>query len=34
MVAPQDGSLIFVIEMKKAGSNGFDIRYMTEAVRL
>jgi hypothetical protein len=34
MIAPQDGSLIFVIEMKKSGSGGFDIRYMAEALRL
>jgi predicted secreted protein len=34
MTAPRDGSLIFVIEMKKSGSGGFDIRYMTEALRL
>jgi len=27
-------SIIFVIEMKKAAANGFDIRYMVEAVRL
>jgi predicted secreted protein len=34
MVAPGDGSMIFVIEMKKQGSEGFDIRYMVEALRL
>jgi predicted secreted protein len=34
MIAPQNGSLIFVIEMKKSGDNGFDIRYMAEALRL
>jgi predicted secreted protein len=34
MIAPQNGSLIFVIEMKKPGVGGFDIRYMTEALRL
>jgi predicted secreted protein len=34
VIAPQDGSLIFVIEMKKPGNNGFDIRYMAEALRL
>jgi len=28
------GSVIFVIEMKRAVENGFDIRYMVEAVRL
>ena len=27
-------SLIFVIEMKRAAENGFDIRYMVEAVRI
>jgi len=32
--APQDGSMIFVIEMKKTADSGFDIRYMVEAVRL
>jgi predicted secreted protein len=34
MIAPQDGSLIFVIEMKRPGNGGFDIRYMAEALRL
>ncbi|MDR3123618.1 MAG: DUF2259 domain-containing protein [Treponema sp.] len=34
VVAPQDGSLIFVVETKKPGNDGFDIRYMTEALRL
>jgi predicted secreted protein len=34
MIAPRDGSLIFVIEMHKQGENGADIRYMVEAVRL
>jgi predicted secreted protein len=34
MAAPRDGSLIFVIEMKKAGEEGFDLRYMVEALRL
>jgi len=28
------GSIIFVIEMKRAAENGFDIRYMVEALRL
>jgi len=28
------GSIIFVIEMKRAAASGFDIRYMVEAVRL
>ncbi|MDR2102056.1 MAG: DUF2259 domain-containing protein [Treponema sp.] len=34
MTAPQDGSLIFVIEMRKQGTGGIDIRYMVEALRL
>jgi predicted secreted protein len=34
IMAPQNGSLIFVSEMKKSGSGGFDIRYMAEALRL
>jgi predicted secreted protein len=34
MIAPQDGSLIFVIEMKKSKNSGFDIRYMAEALKL
>ncbi|MDR1178202.1 MAG: DUF2259 domain-containing protein [Spirochaetaceae bacterium] len=34
MIAPHDGSLIFVIEMHRQGENGSDIRYMVEAVRL
>ncbi|MDR2048150.1 MAG: DUF2259 domain-containing protein [Treponema sp.] len=35
MVAPRDGSIIFVIEMKKQNaSGGVDIRYMVEALRL
>ncbi|MDR0597054.1 MAG: DUF2259 domain-containing protein [Treponema sp.] len=34
VIAPRDGSLIFVVEMKRAGSGGFDIRYMVEALRL
>jgi predicted secreted protein len=35
MVAPRDGSIIFVIEMKKQNaSGGIDIRYMVEALRL
>jgi len=32
--APKDGSLIFVIEMKKTGVRGPDLRYMVEAFRL
>jgi predicted secreted protein len=34
MIAPKDGSLIFVIKMKKQTNEGYDIRYMVEAVRL
>jgi predicted secreted protein len=35
MVAPRDGSIIFVVEMKKQNaSGGIDIRYMVEALRL
>jgi predicted secreted protein len=34
VVAPQDGSIIFVIEMWKQGGSGFDVRYMVEALRL
>jgi predicted secreted protein len=34
VIAPQNGSLIFVIEMKKPGNDGFDIRYMAEALKL
>ena len=34
MIAPYDGSMIFVIEMKKQEGADFDIRYMVEAVRL
>ncbi|MDR1420087.1 MAG: DUF2259 domain-containing protein [Treponema sp.] len=35
MTAPRDGSIIFVIEMKKQAAPGsdFDIRYMVEAIR-
>jgi len=32
--APKDGSLIFVIEMRKTGERGSDLRYMVEAFRL
>jgi predicted secreted protein len=32
--APQDGSLIFVIEMQTPNDGGFDIRYMVEAIKL
>jgi predicted secreted protein len=34
MTAPREDSLIFVIEMKKTGKSGFDIRYMAEALKL
>ena len=34
MIAPLNGSMVFVIEMKKQGSGDFDIRYMIEALRL
>jgi predicted secreted protein len=34
MIAPHDGSIIFVIEMKKQAGGGYDIRYMVEAARL
>jgi predicted secreted protein len=34
MIAPRDGSMIFVIKMEKATNTGYDIRYMIEAVRL
>ncbi|MDR2493930.1 MAG: DUF2259 domain-containing protein [Spirochaetaceae bacterium] len=34
MVAPRDGSVVFVIEMRKLGADGMDIRYMVEALRL
>ena len=33
MAAPNEGSLIFVIEMKKQSADGFDVRYMVEALR-
>jgi predicted secreted protein len=32
-IAPQDGSMILVIEMQKPGEGGFDIRYMVEALQ-
>ncbi len=34
VIAPRDGSLIFVVELRKAGASGMDSRYMVEAVRL
>jgi predicted secreted protein len=33
MIAPRDGSIIFVIETKKQGDRGYDLRYMVEALR-
>jgi len=34
MVAPHDGSMIFLIEMRKQEGDDFNIRYMVEALRL
>jgi predicted secreted protein len=34
MIAPRDGSMIFVIEMKRQEGPDFDIRFMVEALRL
>jgi len=34
VIDEKGGSIIFVIEMKQAAANGFNIRYMVEAVRL
>ena len=34
MIAPRDGSMIIVIEMRKQDGSETDIRYMVEAVRL
>jgi predicted secreted protein len=34
MIAPRDGSIVFVIETKKQTGGGYDIRYMVEAARL
>uniref|UniRef100_A0A7C3IK78 DUF2259 domain-containing protein n=1 Tax=Gracilinema caldarium TaxID=215591 RepID=A0A7C3IK78_9SPIR len=34
MIAPKDGSMIFVIEMTKKAVSGNDIRYMVEALHL
>ena len=34
MIAPHDGSMIFLIEMRKQEGNSFNIRYMVEALRL
>jgi predicted secreted protein len=34
IVAPNDGSVIFVIEMRRQTSEGFAIRYMVEALRM
>jgi len=32
--APRNGSLVFVVEMRRLGPKGVDIRYMVEALRL
>lgn len=34
VAAPRDGSVVFVVEMRKAGKSGVDLRYMVEAFRL
>ncbi|MDR1898447.1 MAG: DUF2259 domain-containing protein [Treponema sp.] len=34
MIAPRDGSIVFVIETKKQADGGYDVRYMVEAARL
>ena len=34
MIAPYDGSMIFLIEMKRVDGTSVDIRYMVEALRL
>jgi len=34
MIAPRDGSMIFVIEMKRQEGGDYNIRYMVEALRL
>jgi len=34
MIAPHDGSMIFLIEMKRQEASGINIRYMVEALRL
>jgi len=34
VIAPRDGSLIFVIEMHRKAASGHDVRYMVEALRL
>jgi len=34
IIAPLDGSMIFVIEMKRIAGSSFDIRYMIEAIKL
>jgi len=34
IIAPNDGSMIFLIEMKKQEGGGVNIRYMVEALRL
>ena len=34
MIAPNDGSMIMVIEMRRQSGSGVDVRYMVEALRL
>jgi predicted secreted protein len=34
MIAPHDGSMIMVIEMKRQSGGDFEVRYMVEALRL
>jgi hypothetical protein len=34
MIAPHDGSMIFLIEMRRQESGSINIRYMVEALRL
>jgi len=34
MIAPHDGSMIFLIEMKRQEASGINIRYMVEALRI
>jgi predicted secreted protein len=34
MTAPQNGSMVFVIEMRKSNNDTFDVRYMVEVLQL
>jgi len=34
IIDPTGGSMIFVIEMRRVAADGFDVRYMVEAIRL